>query len=490
MVGKTKKKSKGSTFYDYIIIGSGASGSVLAYYLTKAGASCLMLEAGKEYSSTTFPRNELHSNSHLFWSGGMDTTTNANLLFLRGKLLGGGTVVNQALLDRFDDIALDDWRAQSGVERFSVAGMERHYDEIESHLNLHTITENEWNTNAKLYAEGFDKLGYKWSPLRRGQSHCDVAHNDCMACLGGCRRDSKQSMLVTFLKKAREQGLVVKSQFEVDEIIHGSQQVTVIGTSKAGPQQEKQAVYGRRCIVAAGTLGTNRLLLRSGLKKSLPALGEGFFSHPQWMNLALFDREIDAHKGALQAVKSDDMRFRKQGFKLENVFVGPIGVTMLIPSHGIQHQQYMERYRQMASMEVCVRDVEPGTIRVNSKGRLQITKTMKGEDLRRGMAGVKVVREIYQSLGAKEFITSNFNFSLHQMGGCAIGHQADRSVVNEAFQVHGFENLYVADGSVFPSAPGINPSLTIMANSHCASEILLAEEGEKVAPIAREAVHG
>ena len=157
--------------------------------------------------------------------------------------------------------------------------------------------------------------------------------------------------------------------------------------------------------------------------------------------------------------------------------MGPIGVTMLIPAHGLKHQNYMERYRHMASMEVCIRDVEPGTIRVNGKGRLVINKPIEGEDLKRGMAGVKVVREIYESLNAQEFITSNFNFSLHQMGGCAIGQGAGTSVVNENFQVHGFSNLRIADGSIFPSAPGINPSLTIMANSHRAAQAILRDFG-------------
>lgn len=474
-------------FYDFIIIGSGASGSVLAYYLTQAGARCLMLEAGKARKADTFPRNELFANSHMYWGGGMDSTANANLLFLRGKTLGGGTVVNQALLDRFDDLALDDWRDRSGVEVFSQQGMSPHYQAIENELALHQIERSEWNKNAELYVKGFENLGYQWAPLRRGQANCDVKNNDCMACLGGCRRDSKQSMLITFLKRAQAQGLEIKTETEVAEIVHGKHQVVVNGKSQGQPL----SVYGRQCIVAAGTLGTNRLLLRSGFKKYLPALGENFFSHPQWMNLAMFNEPIDAHKGALQAVKSDDMRFRKAGFKLENVFVGPIGVTMLIPAHGLKHQNYMERYRHMASMEVCIRDVEPGTIRVNGKGRLVINKPIEGEDLKRGMAGVKVVREIYESLNAQEFITSNFNFSLHQMGGCAIGQGAGTSVVNENFQVHGFSNLRIADGSIFPSAPGINPSLTIMANSHRAAQAILRDFGERTPAVSPEAVsHG
>lgn len=462
-----------STFYDVVIIGSGASGSVIANYLIAAGARVLLLEAGKEYSARTFPRNELLANSSLYWNGSMDSTTTANLLFLRGKVLGGGTVVNQALMDRFDAPVWDEWRQKSGIPFYNDREMNQHYTEIESRLVLHTLTRPEWNRNAELYVEGFERLGYRWGALRRGQSNCKPESNDCMACLGGCRRDSKQSMLVTFLKNAMQNGLEVRTQFMAERIIHHRDRVEILGR-QGGVEQRVEA---RRCVVAAGTLGTNQLMLRSGFGADLPALGKGLYGHPQWMNIALFDDVVDAHKGALQAVKSDEPRFRAMGFKLENVFVGPIGISMLMPSHGLRHQHLMERYRYMASMEVCIRDLLPGIIRVNRQGRLRITKPLEGEDLKRGLAGVKVVRELYAAVGAREFISSNFNFSLHQMGGCAIGASPKTAVVNERFQVFGKENLTIADGSIFPLSSGINPALSIMAHGHRASQILLEEFG-------------
>jgi choline dehydrogenase-like flavoprotein len=59
------------------------------------------------------------------------------------------------------------------------------------------------------------------------------------------------------------------------------------------------------------------------------------------------------------------------------------------------------------------------------------------------------------------------------MGGCAIGTDPNKSVVNPDFQVHGLKNIYIGDSSIFPSAPGINPSLSIMAFSQRLSEGLL-----------------
>jgi choline dehydrogenase-like flavoprotein len=76
-----------------------------------------------------------------------------------------------------------------------------------------------------------------------------------------------------------------------------------------------------------------------------------------------------------------------------------------------------------------------------------------------------MIADMYGQAGAKEVVSCKQSFGLHLMGGCAIGTDSARSVVNPQFQVHGEKDVYVVDSALFPSAPGINPSLTIMALS-------------------------
>jgi choline dehydrogenase-like flavoprotein len=458
--------------YDFIIIGSGTSGGVLAYYLTKAGAKCLLLEAGKAFSAKTFPNNEMDYSAQLFWNGGMEFNSDVTLAFLRGKCLGGGSVVNQCLLDRFDDFAWDLWRSASNIDFFTSAQMAPHYDEIESQLSIQEIPERHFNRNARLMKEGFEKLGYHWKPLRRGQRDCQIDEgNDCMACLGGCHRDSKQSTLVTFIAWAREMGLEIWPEFHVEYLRATPQGVTVIGTQG---EQTRREVSAPKVILAGGALGTTALLLRSGFKAKLPALGQGFYCHPQWMVFGLFDEPIDAHKGAFQAIKSDDARFRRGGFKLENVFAPPIGVALLLPGFGPRHHALMKRYRSMGCMEVAVRDTTPGELVLDRSGRLRIHKKLGTEDRQRRQRGLSVIEEVFRAVGAREIIISSVGLGLHLMGGCPMGTDPKNSVVNERFQLHGFPNIFVADSSIFPAAPGINPALTIMALSHRASLAVLS----------------
>ncbi|WP_369601673.1 GMC family oxidoreductase [Hahella sp. SMD15-11] len=445
-------------FWDYIIIGSGAGGSVLAERLVRAGARCLMLEAGQRYRPEDYPANELHANTRLMWHGGMDMSEDAGLLFLRGKTLGGGTVINQALLDRFDELAWSDWRERSGIDDFSVEAMAPHYEAVESELSLQTIPEQHWNGNARLYVEGFEACGYRWAPLRRGQRGCSP-DNDCIQCLGGCRRASKQSMAVTFLPRAEAAGLEILTACHVDRVHPGPHYAVVQGRMRGRPH----TWYARKVVLAAGALGTTEILLRSGLARHLPALGQHFWCHPQFMTLAMMRDVVDAHKGALQAVKSDDPRFRQQGFKLENVFAGPIAVSMLKAGFGPAHQRFMKDYRHLACIEVAVRDVTPGTLRLDNQSRLRIHKPLGDPEWARARAGQQAIENIFEAVGAETIDHARLRIGLHLMGGAVMGTDDRTSVVAPDGHVHGMPSLMVADGSLFPSAPGINPSLTIMA---------------------------
>lgn len=457
--------------YDYIIIGSGPSGGLLAHQLHKAGAKCLLLEAGKFFRKDTFPRNEADFSAQLYWGGGMEFDEQSKMVFLRAKVMGGTSIVNQALLNRFDDIAFNDWKSESGIDFFELKNMNPYYDKVETDLKMHTFTKEEFNNNAKIFTKACDSLGYGWKYLRRAQDDCAIDKgNDCLACLGGCHRDSKQSSLVAYVQKAEAEGLEIISEVLVDTIENNHGTVKVNGIKN----KSKVTYSSRNLVIGAGSFGTAGILLRSGFGKNLPALGKKFSSHPQFMSFGFFDEKIDSHKSAFQTVASDDPNFRKSGFKLENVFAPPIAIAMLMNKPGTEHHRMMKRYRNMACIEVAVRDQNTGEISVNNKGKLIVKKEMTDQDKKRREAGLTAVNNIFSKAGAKEIYQSPFYFGLHLMGGCTMGTNEKNSVVNNKFQVHGNPNIYIADSSIFPNAPGINPSLTIFALSQMLSEQLVS----------------
>lgn len=459
--------------YDFAIIGSGVSGARLAYELSAGGARCVLLEAGRAFDRHTFPPDEMGYSTAMFWGGGIEISRDGRLGLLRGKCLGGTSVVNQADLDRFDDLALDDWRQRSGIGYFTLGEMQPHYEYLAGRVASTTIPQPHWNANAHAFVRGFEARGFDWQPLHRSQTDCALDKgSDCIVCLGGCPRDSKQSALVTTIPAALALGLEIETEVEVTALVHRPDEVLIHGRRRGHDRQFRC----RRAILAAGALGTTALLARSAeMRRALPALGTRFACHPQYMSFGYFDEPIDAHKGPLQSVQSSDRGLREAGLKLENVFAPPIAISMLMPGIRRRHHRAMKQYRHLACIEVAIRDEPLGTIRAGRDGRPQVDKPLSDVDRARIRRGLELVDDLLQAAGAREVIRCPQGFGLHLMGGCPIGVDPAHSVVDPQFQVHGYENLVVADSSVFPSAPGINPSLTIMALAHRAGQVLLGK---------------
>jgi len=277
------------------------------------------------------------------------------------------------------------------------------------------------------------------------------------------------------MKTALENGLVLVSDTEVVKVKDTQGDILVYGRD---PKGGEALFKGRNLVLAGGAIGNARLLLNSGFGKELPHLGQGFFCHPQFMSFGVYEEKINSHTGAFQAFKSDDQGFRKEGFKLENVYAGPEGISLLVPGFGKQHQQAMEKLSHFACIEVCTRDTNPGRIKVNRKGKALIRKVQNQEDILRYEKGQKVIDNIFRSTDAKEIIHGRFGIGLHLMGCCAMGTDSKNSVVSPEFSLHGHGNIFAADSSVFPNAPGINPSLTIMALSKRAAHTILKTHKE------------
>jgi choline dehydrogenase-like flavoprotein len=446
--------------FEFMVVGSGAAGGVIAHRLQQRGADVLLIEAGKRLSKETFPKNDADSSAQLYWGGGIELARDASMGFLRGRVLGGTTIVNQALLDRFDSIAWDDWKSSTGVPFFSSEAMDADYAVVESFLKWQVFAESDFNESARLVSHSMSQLGHHWKLLRRGQSDCATDRgNDCIACLGGCHRDSKQSSLVTYIRQAELGGLAIQTETEVVRIEPKSSHVELHVVQPEG----KKILKTKRLILCAGSLGTTQILLRSGFKQHYPALGRYFAAHPQFMSFGRFQYPINSHQACFQTIASSDSNFRRQGFKLEVVYAPPISLAVLFPAFGREHRRLMQEYTRYACVEVAIRDENIGSMSIDRKGRLVIDKPLSDLDRNKRDKGLEVVKNIMMNAGAEEVIQSPVYFGLHLMGGVAIGCDHQRSVVNTDFQMHRHPQIHVVDSSIFPNAPGINPSLTIYA---------------------------
>ncbi len=462
--------------YDFAIIGSGVGGGRLAHILSEAclphGLKGILLEAGHHWKQEDFPFSELHAASRLYWNGGLEWTTDARIGLLRGRALGGTSVVNQALLSRIEAPILEEWIALSRNREWTLASFEKAYERALGGIAHEPIAERFQNTNAQIFKQGMNRQSYGWAPVVRAQKDCAVEHgSDCLACLGGCPRGSKQSTLAYGIPEALALGLDLKTGYHVDRLERIPGGVKVFGKQNS----TTETVSARKVILAAGSLGTAGILLRSKETARLPALGRKFTCHPQTMTYALYENPVEAHRGSFQSVHSKDFRFRRFGYKLENVFAGPVSMAMLLPDRGFELRRKMSRFRYFASIEVCLRDEPTGRIRLDGKGRPTVHKKLSIGEMKKKKDGLRMVRELFEATEAREIVPCEQAFGLHLMGGASLGSDASSSVVNPDYELHDWPQVSVVDSSLFPSASGSNPSLTIMALAGMASEKILRE---------------
>lgn len=142
--------------FDYVIVGAGISGSWWAYELTRRGARCLLLEAGRYFAPAKYPRQEIDGNSQLYWSGGIEFDDCANLGLLRPKVVGGGSIVNQALVDRFDDNAWERLAQTIPSGVFQLQVMAPWYEKVESLIHREKIPLSAQNGKCKNFCRRFE----------------------------------------------------------------------------------------------------------------------------------------------------------------------------------------------------------------------------------------------------------------------------------------------------------------------------------------------
>jgi choline dehydrogenase-like flavoprotein len=250
--------------------------------------------------------------------------------------------------------------------------------------------------------------------------------------------------------------------------------------------------------VSAGSLRTPGILARSGIESR--HLGRHLRLHPTTALFAAFDEPVEAWRGPMQTVVSDQFGDLHDGYgaKLEAVPAHPGLSALALPWRSqAQHFELMRKARNAAALIVLTRDRGEGSVSLNARADIEYAvDPYDGAHMLRALAGLT---EITFAAGATSIVTLHTDpmeltrslasranldafatqlqargtgpnrlsvFSAHQMGTCRMHRDPRFGVVDEHGWVHGIEGLLVADASVFPLSSGVNPMLTIMALAH------------------------
>ncbi len=496
---------------DACVVGSGAGGSVIAAELQKAGSSVVVLEMGQYRNESDFKQLELPGMFELYLGGGLMSSEDGSIAMFAGSTLGGGTVVNYMNCIRTPEHIRREWAA-SGVEGIDQPDYERHIEGVWKRLLVNDTATSQNRTHKKLI-EACEALGYPHRPLTRNADTSCEDPRACGYCFAGCQAGCKQSAMKTFLQDAADAGarFVVGARAERILTLDGrAVGVEAIVTHEDG-STATLTVQAPTVVVAAGAIESPALLLRSGIGG--PAAGRHLRLHPAALVAGVYEQPIEGWIGQIQSALSDEFTRceGEHGFLVEAISVAPAVVAMSLPwEDGLAHKQLLERKLAYIAPFISVaRDHGAGQVVIDAHGRAVTRWSFTDEvDARLFRRAMVELAKLQRAAGAKEIITfyqrpalmwregEDFEaflaeiergslqandvaaFTAHQMGSCRMGSDPGDSVADGRGELHDTRGVWIGDGSAFPTAPGVNPMISIMSLAHStASNILAGGQG-------------
>jgi choline dehydrogenase-like flavoprotein len=484
---------------DACVVGSGAGGGVVAETLARAGLTVVIVEEGPLRTSSDFLMLESQAYPDLYQESAARKTQDKSINILQGRCVGGGTTVNWTSSFRTPQATLAHWQRTHRLAGFSANDLAPWFDAVEARLSI-----SDWpmppNENNAALARGAAKIGIPSAMIRRNVRGCA----NLGYCGVGCPLDAKQSMLVTTIPEALSRGTTLVTRARAERFVTAGDRVSTlecVGMDASGttPGVRRIRIRASTFVSCAGGIGTPALLIRSGVPDPHTLVGKRTFLHPTVVSAALMPARVDGFAGAPQTVYSDHFldTLRPEGpigFKLEAPPVHPILAAITLPGHGAQHAAFMRSFANLHVQIALLRDgFHPdspgGVVRLRDDGTPVLDYPLTPylwDGVRRAFrvmaelqfaAGAERVMPIhgpgtaFAAFAAARAAIDKFDLaplvtpvvSAHVMGGCPIGDDARTSVVDLTGRVRELANLYVVDGSIFPTSIGANPQLSIYA---------------------------
>ncbi len=508
--------------FDFLIVGSGFGGSVSALRLAEKGYTVGVLERGKRWRAEDFPKTNWNVRKYL-WApllrcfGIQAITVLSDVMVLHGCGVGGGSLVYaNTLLVPPDEVFEDPrWRTLGNWKQ----DLAPHYETARQMLGVvtarcQTDTDHLLREIAVEMGRGdtfrptdvgvyFGEPGkYVPDPFFGGRGPERAGCIECGGCMVGCRHGAKNSLDKNYLYLAEQLGAQVVPETEVLDIrpLAGGGYELETRRITDWPLKRRRTYRSRGLVLAGGVLGTVPLLLkcqaRGSLSRLSPRLGAFVRTNSEALVGATTDRrDVDYSRGIAIAsgfypeprTHIEMVRYGKgQDFMalLSTILVGggppwprPLRFLAAVARHPWQFARHlvpfgwahrsgillvMQSVANHMSLRLRRRWYWPFGRRVDSvwDSPDKVPKYFPianevAERLAEKMDG-------HASSGLPEVLL-NLTSTAHILGGCPMGANAAEGVIDKQGRVFGYDNFYIADGSIVPVNLSVNPSLTITA---------------------------
>ena len=525
--------------FDYLIIGSGFGGSVSALRLSEKGYTVGVLERGKRWRAEDFPRTNWNLRKFL-WApvarcfGIQAITLLRDVMILHGCGVGGGSLVYANTLLIPPEVVFKDPRwSQLGDWWRDLAP---HYATAQRMLGATTaICPTETDHMLREIAHDMQRgdtyhqtqVGVFFGepgkqvpdPYFDGRGPSRSGCVECGGCMVGCRHDAKNTLDKNYLYLAEQLGTQVIPETEVldiRELPGGGYEVDTRRITDLVFKRRK-TYRARGIVLSGGVLGTVPLLLKCKQQGSLPrlsdclgdfvrtnsealvgaksrrpdvdysrgiAIASGFYPTPDThVEMVRYGRGQDfmsvlttlfaSGEGALPRPLrwfTEILRHPLKFLRVSNPFgfarkTGILLVMQTLPSHmslRLRRRWYWPFRRQVDS-EWDSQEKVPKSIPLADEVARRLADKMDGDTI--------------SGVGEVLFSVSS---TAHILGGCPMGADASSGAIDKYGRAFGYDNFYIADGSVVPVNLSVNPSLTICALSEWIASHIPPQQAARV----------
>jgi choline dehydrogenase len=448
--------------------------------------------------------------------GHVETTSGYRTVLYQGSALGGSSMIFGAVAMKPQQFTFDEWSDRSGLDSINAETLEPHYRHVANIMSVTRQTRELENRPNAIVREMAVALGKEKDLV--------LVNRYTTACAGvglcnfGCGVDLKGNMINSFLPLALEsRNLTVLTDCEAEALVgqqtpSGWRAQSVAVSPKPdgnGKSFAKSLIRARNIVVAGGAFFSSAILLRSPNFPNRQSIGCKIYLQPHAQIFALFDEPVTKRgrfeNGQYVPYNGVPAIYNFLGFLKEQHFwwlasiLYPASLASFISGlRPDEHFDIMKRFHNTMSVTVTVKD-EPAKSRIVVKdGRAQLSFEESKQDIESFRHCFLAAAEGFLAVGARrvflpllrpptiesradlkkiESLDFTYNdlilYSDHTSGGNQFGADSRVGVTDERGRVFGTTNVFVSDSSLFPAAPGVNPSWTIMALArHVATRML------------------